>query len=75
MKEHTIGLFNAAYDNDCRLRLNLNEVPSFSLVEGEIIVAEGFMDTKKFNVNRIWKPEAMAANQASFTKEELVRYN
>jgi hypothetical protein len=56
MKEQTIGLFNGNYDNECRLRLNLNEVPHFSLFEGEVIVAEGFMDTKKFNVNRIWKP-------------------
>jgi len=49
-------LFNADYEQDSRLRLNLSEVPSFSLFEGEIIVAEGFMDAKKFNVNRIWKP-------------------
>ena len=56
MKEGTIGLFNANYDIQCRLRLNLLEVPQYSLFEGEIIVAEGFMDTKKFNVNRIWKP-------------------
>jgi hypothetical protein len=56
MKEQAIGLFNANYEPDCRLRLNMNEVPSFSLLEGEVIVAEGFMDTKKFNVNRIWKP-------------------
>ena len=68
MKEHVIGLFNANYDNDCRLRLNLTEVPNFSLFEGEIIVAEGFMDTKKFNVNRLHKPESFAVNQPIFTK-------
>jgi hypothetical protein len=68
MKEHTIGLFNANFDNDCRLRLNLNEVPQFSLFEGEVIVAEGFMDTKKFNVNRIWKPQVSPLNQPIFTK-------
>jgi hypothetical protein len=62
LKEHTIGLFNAAFDTDCRLRLNLTEVSQFSLFEGEIIVAEGFMDTKKFNVNRIWKPEIVPVN-------------
>ena len=27
------------------------------LFEGEVIVAEGFMDSKKFNVNRIIKPK------------------
>jgi len=68
MKEQTIGLFNANYEADCRLRLNLNEVPQFSLFEGEIIVAEGFMDAKKFNVNRIWKPTASPVNQPTFTK-------
>jgi hypothetical protein len=56
LKELSIGLFNSRYDLQCRLRLNLNEVPQYSLFEGEVIVAEGFMDTKKFNVNRIWKP-------------------
>lgn len=68
LKEHTIGIFNGNFDTDCRLRLNLAEVPGFSLFEGEVIVAEGFMDTKKFNVNRIWKPEIAAVNQATFTK-------
>lgn len=68
MKEQTIGLFNANYEADCRLRLNLNEVPQFSLFEGEIIVAEGFMDAKKFNVNRIWKPTVSPVNQPTFTK-------
>lgn len=62
LKEHTIGLFNANYETDCRLRLNLAEVPNFSLFEGEVIVAEGFMDTKKFNVNRIWKPAIQPVN-------------
>ena len=56
MKEQTIGLFNSTYEADCRLRLNMAEVPQYSLFEGEIVVAEGFMDAKKFNVNRIWKP-------------------
>ena len=41
----------------CRVRLNLLEVPTFQLFEGEIVVAEGFMDAKKFNVNRIHKPK------------------
>jgi len=45
----------------------LAEVPQFSLYEGEIIVAEGFMDTKKFNVNRIWKPESVPVNQPKFS--------
>ena len=58
LKESTVGLFNAAYDaSQCRLRLNLAELPNVTLFEGEIVVAEGFMDSKKFNVNRIHKPK------------------
>lgn len=75
MKEQAIGLFNANYEPDCRLRLNLNEVPNFSLFEGEVIVAEGFMDTKKFNVNRIWKPQTEPVNQPVYTRDELIRFN
>ena len=62
LKEQTIGLFNAGFESNCRLRLNLAEVPQFSLFEGEVVVAEGFCDTKKFNVNRIWKPAISPAN-------------
>lgn len=39
----------------------MTEVPHFSVYEGEIIVAEGFYElnnTYKFNVSRIFKPEA-----------------
>mmetsp|Transcript_29460 Transcript_29460/g.44657 ORF Transcript_29460/g.44657 Transcript_29460/m.44657 type:complete len:164 (+) Transcript_29460:806-1297(+) len=75
MKEGIIGLFNAEYDMQCRLRLNLQEVPQFSLFEGEVIVAEGFMDTKKFNVNRIWKPEINPSYSEKFTIGELKRYS
>ena len=71
LKEQSIGLFNAAFEADCRLRLNLAEVPQFALCEGEIIVAEGFMDTKKFNVNRIWKPESVPVNQPKFSISQL----
>lgn len=37
----------------------MSEVPNFSLFEGEVIVAEGFIDAstaQKFNVTRIHKP-------------------
>lgn len=58
IKEHSIGLFNGANDAEsCRIKLNVNEVPQLMLFEGEVIVAEGFMDSKKFNVNRIIKPK------------------
>ena len=69
MKENTVGLFNASYGQLSRLKLNLLQVPNYSLFEGEIIVAEGFMDTKKFNVNRIWKPQIQETNQDIFSEE------
>ena len=71
LKESTVGLFNAAYDaSQCRLRLNLAELPNVTLFEGEIVVAEGFMDSKKFNVNRIHKPKVpQAGEQALFTPQ------
>jgi len=40
-----------------KLRLNLGEVPVYTLFEGEVVVAEGCADSNsKFNVNRIFKP-------------------
>lgn len=56
----SVGLFNLGDENNStkvyRLKLNLSEVPTFSLFEGEVVCAEGFMDTNsKFNVNRIHK--------------------
>lgn len=55
-----IGLINTSEDSVTgvfKVKLNLSEVPSYSLFEGEIIVAEGFFDVNsKMNVNRIWKP-------------------
>lgn len=42
-----------------KLKLNMSEVPNYSIFEGEIIVAEGFSDNNnaRFNVNRIYKPQ------------------
>ena len=71
LKEQSIGLFNAAYEMECRLRLNMAQVPQYSLLEGEIIVAEGFMDQKKFNVNRIWKPAISPVNAEIFAPTQL----
>ena len=70
MKENTVGLFNAAFgQQECRLKLNLLQVPSYSLFDGEIIVSQGFMDTKKFNVNRIWKPKIKEVNPEIFSEQ------
>jgi hypothetical protein len=50
-----------------KLKLNLTDVPKYSLFEGEIIVAEGFLDSSssKLNVNRIFKPQSFI-RQPSF---------
>jgi hypothetical protein len=45
LKEPSIGLINTSEDSVTgvvRIQLNLNEVQSLSLFEGEIIIAEGF---------------------------------
>jgi hypothetical protein len=46
LRPDTVGILNTSEDQGqtsiFRLKLNLSEVPFFSLFEGEIIVAEGF---------------------------------
>lgn len=71
LKEQSIGLFNVNYGIQCRLRLNLAQIKQYALFEGEVVVAQGFMDTKKLNVNRIWKPAISAVNADNFSLKEL----
>ena len=75
IKEDGIGLINVSTEqNTVRIKLNLSQVPSFSLFEGEIVVAEGFMGPKNtFNVNRIHKPEARLP-ASNFSFEDLKLY-
>jgi hypothetical protein len=68
--EHGIGLINFNEESASqvfKMKLNMSDVKNYSLFEGEIIVAEGFLDTSasKFNVNRIFKPSAFQ-KQPSF---------
>jgi hypothetical protein len=55
-----IGLININPDtntNIMKIKLNLTEVPTYSLFEGEVIVVEGINDMNgQFNVRRIIKP-------------------
>ncbi len=57
LKEGSIGLIDLSDNNQTgtyRIKLNVSEVQSYALVEGAIVVAEGFMSNNmKFNVNRI----------------------
>ena len=60
LREDGVGLFNVGDETSAskfRVQLNTAEVPSYSLFEGEVVVAEGFNDlNSRFNVNRIHKP-------------------
>ena len=61
----SVGLFNLGDENNStkvyRLKLNLSELSTFSLFEGEVVCAEGFMDSNsRFNVNRIHKASIRA---------------
>ena len=60
LKSDSIGLFNAGDtpgSKTYKLKLNMSEVKSYSLFEGEIVVVEGFNDSNsRFNVNRVYKP-------------------
>ena len=59
LNQDCVGLFNLGDENSSskyRVKLNLSEVPSYSVYEGEVVVAEGFNDANsKFNVNRLHK--------------------
>ena len=63
LSEGNIGLINLSEENQFdtyKLKLNMSDVKSYSIFEGEIIVAEGFVDIttpSKFNVTRIHKPQ------------------
>lgn len=57
------------------MKLNLAEVPQYSLYEGEVVVAEGFNDAySKFNVNRLHKLNVRPPNQL-YSQDELRRFN
>jgi len=61
IRADTVGILNTSAEEGqtiFKLKLNVSEVPFFSLFEGEVVVAEGFSDANsKFNVNRLFKPE------------------
>lgn len=61
LKVDSIGLFDIGDEEGSKtykVKLNMSDCKSFSLFEGEIIVAEGFNDSNsRFNVSRIHKPQ------------------
>ena len=59
LKSDSIGLFNIQDGSGTvfKLKLNMSEVQSYSVFEGECVVAEGYNDSNsRFNVNRLHKP-------------------
>lgn len=74
LNQDCVGLFNLGDENSSskyRVKLNLSEVPSYSVYEGEVVVAEGFNDANsKFNVNRLHKL-AVRPPQSEYSFSEL----
>ena len=71
----SVGLFNLGDENNStkvyRLKLNLSELSTFSLFEGEVVCAEGFMDSNsRFNVNRIHKASIRAPELTTNAMEQ-----
>mmetsp|Transcript_43069 Transcript_43069/g.31446 ORF Transcript_43069/g.31446 Transcript_43069/m.31446 type:complete len:80 (-) Transcript_43069:836-1075(-) len=51
---------SASTTKQFRTNVNLNNVTQLTLLEGEVIVAEGFFNVdSKFNANRIFKPNIL----------------
>ena len=64
LSEFNIGLLNLDEENQngvYKIKLNLSEVKSYSVFEGEVVVVEGFNDAAltKLNVVRMHKPMAL----------------
>jgi len=75
IRPETVGILNTSAEEGqtiFKLKLNVSEVPFFSLFEGEVVVAEGFSDANsKFNVNRLFKPEINAIPRQLYDFEFL----
>jgi len=78
LNQDCIGLFNLGDENSAakyRVKLNMHEVPQYSVYEGEVVVAEGFHDSNsRFNVNRLHKP-IVRPPQELYSYEYLKRFN
>lgn len=76
LKADAVGLLNAENGGGItKLRLNLAEVPHFSVFEGECIVAEGYNDNNsRFNVNRLIKPECVKGTSSHYSESTLQKF-
>lgn len=62
LSETNVGLLNINEENSGniqRIKLQLSEVQSYSLFDGEIVVVEGVLDSnlQRFNVAKIYKAD------------------
>jgi hypothetical protein len=62
LSEQNVGLLNLNEDNSGnvqKIKLQMSEVPSYSLFDGEIVVVEGVYDsnTSRLNVAKIHKTD------------------
>ncbi len=76
LKEGAIGMLDLSDSNNTgmfRLKLNVSEVTNYALLEGAVVVAEGFMSNLKFNVNRIHAPALRPP--PSMMQSALTRHN
>ena len=76
LNESNIGLLNLSEENGGgihKLKLQLAELPSYSLFDGEIIVAEGTYDTSntRLNVMAIHKPSIAAIPRTLLSSEQI----
>ena len=76
LSESNIGLLNLNEENGgnvSKIKLQLSEVPSFSLFEGEIVVVEGCYDanTSRLNVAKVHKMDVQQMPRNNMSIDEL----
>jgi hypothetical protein len=76
LQENNVGILNLNEENGGnvqKMKLQLNDVQSFSLFDGEIVVAEGVYDanTSRLNVAKIHKLDIQSMPRSNPSIEEL----
>lgn len=76
LQENNVGLLNLNEENGGnvqKMKLQLNDVQSYSLFDGEIVVAEGVYDanTSRLNVAKIHKLDIQSMPKSNPSIEEL----
>lgn len=76
LQENNVGLLNLNEENGGnvqKMKLQLNDVQSYSIFDGEIVVAEGVYDanTSRLNVAKIHKLDIQSMPRSNPNIEEL----